>query len=99
MLGESSLLVWEGVLENVKVEINLAECLIICSVDEVTLSFLPNNYCFYMSTQEEKKCSFKGVDHVNDRLIIKPNLSLLVMLKVIEASGRISSENFILKLE
>ena len=99
MLGESSLLLWEGVLEKVKLEINLAECLIICSVDEVALSFLPNNYCFYVSTQEEKKCSFKGVDHVNDRVILKLNLSLLVMLKVIEVFGRISSENFILKLE
>jgi hypothetical protein len=55
LLSESSLLLWEGSLSEVKMEVNLSEYLVVLTVQNASLTFFPNNYCFYMSQLEEKK--------------------------------------------
>lgn len=55
LLAESQLLLWEGLLLDTKLEVNLAEYRVVLTVQNLSLTFYPNNYCFSMSREEEKK--------------------------------------------
>jgi hypothetical protein len=46
---------WEGLLVEAKMEVNLAEYLVRLTVQKMSLIFFPNNYCLFTSSEEERK--------------------------------------------